>query len=128
MIEEALTESFELRGEDVIRLSSGKVVWPKPKGYTLVSVKVAGVWRPIRYHRIKFYLAHGFLPPYVDHEDRDRSNSSLGNLRPATNSQNLANQPPRGKYPKGVRRHKSGRFGAYVASCGIQRGLEHMTP
>lgn len=42
-------------------------------------------------HRLIFLLHYGYLPKIVEHIDRDRGNSRVENLRPATQSQNLFN-------------------------------------
>lgn len=42
-------------------------------------------------HRLIFLYHHGYLPKYVDHEDRNKKNNKIKNLRDLTNSQNSIN-------------------------------------
>lgn len=43
------------------------------------------------YHRVKFYLAYGYMPDYIDHVDGNPLNNILSNIREATNQQNMRN-------------------------------------
>lgn len=42
-------------------------------------------------HRVIFKLVYGFDPVFIDHEDHDRSNNRLTNLRDASRKQNQQN-------------------------------------
>lgn len=42
--------------------------------------------------RLIFLYYHGYLPPIVDHEDRNTLNDTINNLRAANISQNISNQ------------------------------------
>jgi len=42
-------------------------------------------------HRLIFFMFHGYLPVQVDHDDNDRSNNRIENLRPASQNQNQHN-------------------------------------
>lgn len=108
---------FELVGEDVVRKSSGKVLNPSPnsRGYRYVSVADGtreGI--RVRLHRLKYLLAHGWLPDEVDHADGNPTNNSLSNLRASTHTENLRNSKRRkGRtLPRGVYRRPSGRYQA----------------
>lgn len=57
-------------------------------------------------HQLVFYAYHGFLPEFIDHVDRDRSNNSISNLRPATINENNRNMGMN-------RRNKSGFKGVH---------------
>ena len=56
-------------------------------------------------HRVAFVIAYGRQPiGQIDHRDLNRTNNRLSNLREATCSENAANRPGWGRYPKGVRK------------------------
>jgi hypothetical protein len=42
-------------------------------------------------HHVIFFMHYGYLPKYIDHADGNSLNNKIENLRPATQSQNLAN-------------------------------------
>ena len=95
----SLHEEFRLEGEAIVRVSSGQVVPCTPSkkdGYARVNV-LGPPRSTLLYHRLKFYLAHGHLPDFVDHRDKNRGNCLLDNLREATRVQNAYN---RGQRPK----------------------------
>jgi len=52
-------------------------------------VKVGG--KAYKKHRIICLWHHGYLPDYIDHIDRDRSNNRIENLREVTNRENTQN-------------------------------------
>jgi len=61
-------------------------------------------------HRVVWLWVHGQWPTLIiDHKNRDRADNRPGNLREATQSQNMANNPPR-------KRTKSGKRGVYPAA------------
>lgn len=92
-----------------MRISNGRALrHPKPGERMDVSVGRNGSQINFKLYRIKFALAHGYLPPSVDHRDRVPGHDRLGNLRPATPTEQLWN---RGRFktkasglPKGVYR------------------------
>ncbi len=108
---------FELRGDEVYRRRDGNRVDPGGSG-RYRQVRVGGrAGRAVLFHRLKFYLEHGWMPEFVDHEDRDSWNDSKGNLRPSTHQQNMFNgrrllgrELPRGVYTA----NKSTRYRAAI--------------
>lgn len=116
---------FRMDGERVINRETGKEVGrPRrgmvPSGYPQVSVLVDGKRRSFRLHRVKFGLLNGFLPPRVDHKNRNIRDNSGVNLRASNAAQNAWNRDPfnskRG-LPVGVN-HRRGRFRAYSSHLG----------
>ncbi|MDI9768186.1 HNH endonuclease [Pantoea dispersa] len=59
--------------------------------------------RSILAHRIAFFWVHGFWPEQVDHKNRCRSDNSISNLRPASQSQNQQNQRLRSTNTSGIK-------------------------
>lgn len=61
-------------------------------------------------HRLAWWWMHGEMPEgRIDHKDTDRDHNRIANLRPATRTQNLANQRIKpGRY-KGVTYWKPGK-------------------
>jgi len=43
-------------------------------------------------HRLVYLMAHGYLPPELDHINNDKKDYSINNLRPATSSENKQNK------------------------------------
>jgi hypothetical protein len=54
-------------------------------------------------HRLIFFMQHGYCPEYIDHIDGNGLNNRIENLRPATLSQNKANQRVYGNNVSGVK-------------------------
>lgn len=88
--------------------STGKLVWvksPNPSAPVLSHAGYVGGDGYIRFklkhftmkgHIVAWALHYGVWPNHwIDHEDGNRSNNVISNLRPATRSQNLFNQKPR---------------------------------
>ena len=104
------------------RAKAGDVAGCLDNGYT--RIKVDG--KQYRAHRLAFLYMTGSMPKIVDHWDRDPSDNRWSRIRPATNGQNVCNQPARnvlgvkGVYPNGkkfmVRLKKNGQklyFGTF---------------
>lgn len=97
-----MLDQFRLEGEEIVRRSTNKSVAfvPGQGGYGrvwLCTGKRGGTM--ILYHRLKYALAHGWLPKLVDHKNRTKTDNRLQNLWPATKSENAMNsisKPGRG--------------------------------
>lgn len=115
---ELVLRSFRLLDGKLLRVPSGRPVKPQQSGpYSSIHVgTIRGRKIKWRRHQVVFLLAHGFLPPYVDHADSDQNNDDPANLRAASMSQNLTNVPSRHgrELPRGVTRTRSGRFKAQL--------------
>lgn len=62
--------------------------WVKPDtGYHCVSFE----GKQYKTHRLIFLLMKGYLPPLIDHINRDRLDNRIENLREATKSENMLN-------------------------------------
>ena len=87
------------------------------KGYLHVIIE----GRCYRVHRLVWLHQKGWLPDYLDHINRVRTDNRLENLRPVTLSQNHANRQAnkQGKTApfKGVYRNKRG---AYIAQTKVK--------
>ena len=127
-----ILSTFCLDGERIIRLSTGKEpkATPDTGGYLRVRAgsRKDGSRRLLLLHRIKYALAHRYLPPSIDHIDGDKLNNSIANLRACTTSENMANSLYRGKpWPKSGLRNvvaqPNGRYGAYVHQGGKRHCL-----
>jgi hypothetical protein len=58
------------------------------RGYHIVGINK----KSYRVHRLIFLYHHGYLPPLIDHKDRNKLNNCIENLREATVSQNNHNR------------------------------------
>lgn len=90
---------------DLVRLVSIK----GRKAFTVIGAinekgyKVAVVdGKMYRVHHLVWMFHHGEFVPELDHENRDRGDNRLENLRPCNHSQNLGNSRPRVHKYKGV--------------------------
>jgi hypothetical protein len=57
------------------------------KGYLIIRIDT----KPYLAHRLVWFYVHGVIPERVEHRDRNGLNNAIGNLRLATQSQNLYN-------------------------------------
>src|ERR1044071_446842 len=65
-------------------------------------------------HRLAWLYVHGEYPPStIDHEDKDKTNNRIKNLRAATYAKNLANRVLNSLKPRGVKA-KNNRFEARI--------------
>lgn len=95
---------FSLRGEEVVRVRTGRVISPNCPYCTITIQTNPRVTSS--FHRIKFCLKHGYLPTEVDHRDRNPANNSHENLRAANRSLQLHNTGKRRELPRCVYRKK----------------------
>lgn len=92
---------------ELFTYNGGDLFWRNDHTYRNKAGDIAGFLRndgyrqikifskPYLTHRLIFLYHHGYLPEYLDHIDRDRSNNKIGNLREVTGSQNRMNSEPR---------------------------------
>ena len=75
-------------------------------------------------HQLIYLWHHGHIPNEIDHEDRDKSNNRIQNLRPATSSQNKGNISLLRNNTTGYRgvsvNSRSGKFHAQIKINGKQ--------
>lgn len=69
------------------------------RGYKYVSVN----GKPLRQHRVAWYLMYGFLPKEIDHINRDKLDNRAVNLRACTRSTNTLNVGLRSDNTSGVK-------------------------
>lgn len=83
----------EVTGDLIRRIAKAN----QPKGTIAGSVNSKGhvnvavdgrMWTA---HQIVFVWHHGWLPPEIDHENRVKTDNRIGNLRPASSTQNKGN-------------------------------------
>jgi hypothetical protein len=84
--------------------------WVDERGYR--RIQIDGI--TYRAHRLAWFLAHDTWPDQIDHINLRTLDNRLGNLRPATHSQNAANRTRVTHRPKGVYPRSNGRWGARI--------------
>jgi hypothetical protein len=111
-----ITRAANAKAGDVVGSVDGK-------GYLHVNIDD----RFIRVHRICFFMHHGYLPPLVDHRNRNRKDNRIENLRDASPKQNIANSAllrTNSSGYRGVSRNsKSGKWHAQIKLNGKQTYL-----
>ncbi len=112
---DVIRRKFELRDNKVWVISKSRFVKGgiDSVGYPTTSIDAV----PCRLHRIVFILTHGYVPKYIDHVDRDKTNNHPDNLREVTNTENCRNTELRKHSTtgaKGVGRNRGGTYYAYV--------------
>lgn len=92
--QELLISLFEYRDGKLFRKISqgsskkGKLAGNEfNRGYRQVSIKNKSYLE----HRVIFLMHNGYMPEFVDHIDKDKTNNKIENLRAATKSQNSMN-------------------------------------
>lgn len=81
----------------------------------------------VKAHRVAYLLMTGAWPSeFIDHVNMDRADNRWANLRPASRTDNKANQrirkDSRNRY-KGVVRQRDGRWGAEIVKGGVKHWL-----
>ena len=72
-------------------------------GYINIDVTIDGIGHCVKAHRLAFLLHHGWLPIEVDHEDTNRSNNRISNLREAVGGGNAHNASKRNDNTSGYK-------------------------
>ena len=93
--------------KELFNYKDGFLYWKVRKAHCIQIGDIAGsLHKPTKYYLIKInnkaykthrliYLYHyGYLPEFIDHIDRNRSNNKIENLRSVTKSQNQWNRKP----------------------------------
>lgn len=91
--EEWLLKACRLSGESVIG-PNGRALsfYSAADGYRQVRIAFGQHIKSVYEHRIKFLLAHGWLPASIDHVNRVRHDNRIENLRAATPAQQTKNR------------------------------------
>ena len=61
-------------------------------GYIRIGLTYGGVYYRLQAHHVAWLLNKGYWPEQLDHEDRNRMNNRIGNLREATFAENNTNK------------------------------------
>lgn len=88
--------------QSIFDYKDGHLYWKKskqktPKGKKLGSIHHSGYIythlnkKHLAVHRLIFLYHHGYLPNFIDHINRNKSDNRIENLRPATKQQNSFN-------------------------------------
>ena len=82
------------RGDAIFNAShAGQIAGaPHQGGYLQVGFKLNGVAFKLLVHRVVFAMHHGYWPESVDHDDNDRTNNRIENLRNADATGNNQNR------------------------------------
>lgn len=74
-------------GSFVSRRTGNEIRSINHKGYRIVNINR----RLHKVHRLIYFYFHGIWPKRIDHKDQNKRNNAIDNLRPITNSLNMAN-------------------------------------
>lgn len=81
-----------------------KMTWYRHnQGYFFNHITTGGKRFMVMRHVLNFYIAHGWIPDFVDHIDNIPGNDDPSNLRAATKSQNAHNSKVRSDNSSGVK-------------------------
>lgn len=121
-------ETGEIERINISKYANGnveKVVSPYMHHSGYMTFKVAR--KMVRYHTVKWMLSNDMNVPdghVVDHEDNDRTNNKIGNLRLAKNSENAFNRKISTRNTTGIKGvgicNRTGLFKVRVAAYGKQ--------
>src|SRR6266700_6084068 len=126
----SLAESWLSELKEIVHydLDTGIFTWLKPECSHCKPGDICGWWddskeywmieiRGIRFpaHKLAWFYVHGEWKR-VDHKDRTRGNNRITNLRPATKSQNAANQGVRISNMLGIKgvQQRGSKYRAYI--------------
>lgn len=81
-----LLAHYRLEGEEVLNISSGRRLkfYRVAGGYMAARVPYLNWIKSVLEHRLKFLLAHRWLPTTIDHVNGVRDDNHLSNLAPST--------------------------------------------
>lgn len=97
------------------------------KGYWVIQFVRGGERHGAFAHRLIFLWHHGYLPPSIDHANRIKTDNRIENLRPADQTQQIANRgisPRSATGYKGVEYDKrKNKFRARIRAYGKRKNL-----
>lgn len=81
-----LIETFRLAGESVVYARTGRQLkfYHMAGGYKQAQIPYEDWIKRVLEHRLKFLLAHGWLPASIDHDNGIRDDNRIANLLPST--------------------------------------------
>lgn len=135
MTQKKLKELFEYH-ED------GFLIWKVRAANNVKPTRIAGSMNDAGYrrvtidgrdykaHRLIYLFHHGWIPKMIDHEDQNKQNNRIENLRPCTHEQNSANvscRPNQKSQHKNVHRLPNGNYRAafYRKRCDFKQDFAY---
>lgn len=94
-----LLANYRLDGERVVGPDGREVrFWRVQGGYLACRIRYRHWIKSVLEHRLKFFLAHRWLPSSIDHINGIRNDNTLGNLRASTPAMQSLNTGRSGKF------------------------------
>jgi len=124
-LQEEYLNYYEYQENGTLKGRKSKKIVGQPNEEGYIRLRYKG--RELRAHRVIWIMFNGDIPEgyLIDHEDHNKANNRIKNLRLATRVQNNANKKCNIEHglPKGVTKTSSGKFRARLYHKGINYSL-----